>query len=121
MKNPKKIINKDGFLSKKDLTNILSIVDKQVKLTTTQYQDNMKAYEEFEKHADVDCELHKLQEQYDIGYLDGVVYSSEAIKSEIKALYAMDKKQRNRTYIRNKLGNITGAIGSLFNFLKVKK
>ena len=121
MKNPKKIVNKDGFLSKKDLTNILSIVDKQVKLTTTQYQDNMKAYEEFEKHADADCDLHKLQEQYDIGYLDGVVYSAEAIKSEIKALYAMDKKQRNRTYIRNKLGNITGAIGSLFNFLKVRK
>ena len=121
MKNPKKIVNKDGFLSKRDLTNILSIIDKQVKLTTNQYQDNMTAYEEFEKQTGMDCELYKLQEQYDIGYLDGVVYSSEAIKAEIKLLYDMDKKQRNKTYISNKLGKITSSIGSLFNFLKVKK
>lgn len=121
MKNPKKIVNKDGFLSKKDLTNILSIIDKQVKLTTNQHSDNIKAYAEFEKQTGQECDLHKLQEQYDIGYLDGVVYSSEAIKSEIKALYAMDKKQRNRTYIRNKLGKITSAIGSLFNFVLKRK
>ena len=121
MKNPKKIVNKDGFLSKKDLANILSIIDNQVKLTTNQHNDNMYAYEEFEKQTGQECDLHNLQQQYDIGYLDGVVYSSEAIKAQIKALYAMDKKQRNRTYIRNKLGKITSAIGSLFNFLKVKK
>ena len=117
MKKPKKFkARPDGFLSKKDHTNLVRMIDDRIKIIINDFKTNMDAYEDFEKN-NKDLGAYQAQVQYDQGFYDGAMSSLTAIKSDISNLYYMDQKQRNNAYIQGKFNKLFSAFGSIFKFL----
>lgn len=120
MKNPKTIKKADGFLSKKDYVNVVSIIESTIKNVTSDYKSNMQAYEDLEKNEG-NLGAYEKSIQYDQGYYEGVINSLTAIKIQIEMLYKKDKLDRDRIYVKNRLSKIGHSINSLFKFLTFRK